>query len=97
MAGIPAWAVAAALLLPYRSLHYTDLANQIVQSGLSRLGMDGRTPAASIGSIMRRVVMLDGRPMFTWAWGEYWLTDPAYVRRHHPKVKAALEALQSTP
>ena len=49
-----AWIVAAAILeLEGRSLHYAEIADRVVRSGLSILGYRGSTPAQTMGVILR--------------------------------------------
>ena len=89
---LDSWAVAAAILLgEYEELHYTIIASDIQESGLTTLGEKGSTPGDTVRSQMttRKV---DGQPVFeSPGEGDFHLTDPEWARRL-PKVRRALKA-----
>ena len=90
-----AWAVAAAvLILEEEAMHYTTIADRVIQSDLSGLSDDGgSTPSQTIGAAIR-----SHSDIFQPDWGAgagyYYVLDEEEALQN-VKVKAAFESLRN--
>jgi len=84
----PAWAVAAAILLiEDRELHYKELAQRVVTSGLSNLGIDGSDPSQTLGAEIRRKKDIFSHKLY--GNGTYKLNDKKYI--HMEDISPVME------
>ena len=85
------WAVAAAILLgDNEDIHYADIADLVVGTGLTTLGLKGDTPPSqTIGSIMRTTEVRGERVFVRQCPGYYKLRDKE-ITRSYPEVVAVL-------
>jgi hypothetical protein len=84
----------AVLILEGRELHYKEIADRVVRSGLTKLGNRGLTPDQSINNIMTTQQTDDGRGLFeSFGQGSYYLREPENAKRV-PNVKTVLELLR---
>lgn len=93
---ISSWALAAAFLLKEgRKLHYNEITDRVLKTGLTRLGRRGKTPDMSMNGILTTTTR-DGSKLFiSEGGGEYSLRDKLFAGSI-PDVKVAL-ALISSP
>jgi hypothetical protein len=84
------WVVAAAVLVEEGGyLHYTTVATRVMETRLATLGLRGRTPRQSVGTIMRKHIEVFRRPYV----GYYDLCDREAARKH-PDIAHALERMR---
>ncbi|MHC4063610.1 MAG: hypothetical protein ACYSUQ_07355 [Planctomycetota bacterium] len=85
MAKFDAWVVAAAILCRnLYNMHYSDIAKAVMDTELSTLGEKGRTPAQSMGVILRKAVYHD-KPVFEEQGdGHYGLCDKKWTLQLNP-------------
>ena len=93
---IHSWAVAAAILLKDDDfMHYEEFAKEVIDTGLTTLGLKGGTPWQTLGVTLRTTTK-KGRAVFVEqgdAPGVYGLSDPEFVRSL-PDVQEATRRLR---
>ncbi len=88
------WPVAAAVILlhPSEELHYNAIARLVKQTGLTTLGMKGRTPDQTMGSLLRQhSEVFRGSRTYR---GLYGLRD-AIAAAEIPDVASAVKAIKN--
>lgn len=84
------WPVAAAVLIAARrELHYDDVAQRVIDAGLTTLGFKGETPNQSIGALMRKHDKVFSSPRR----GFYMVRNPDNIKEL-PDVAKAIEAMK---
>jgi hypothetical protein len=84
-----AWVMAAAILVTERELHYRILADRVVDTGLSTLGLKGSTPPQTLGVILRQ----HNHIFISYGRGCYCLKSSEEVAKL-PVVARAIDALK---